>query len=119
MRTGSLAASATACCLGLLAQSILAQDTPAICVGAGDVVQVSIFEPADRSGGPGNFVTLPSQAIDAAGMFAVPFAGSINAGGRSLPAIKREIEAKLAKRAIDPRVEVALIEQNSMGRCAP
>ena len=119
MRTGSLAATATIGSIGLLAQSIVAQVAPTVCVGAGDVVQVSIFEPADASGRPGNSVTLPSQAIDATGTFSVAFAGDINAAGRSLPEIKREIEDKLAKRAIVPRVEVALIKQNSTGRCLP
>jgi polysaccharide export outer membrane protein len=119
VRTGSLAATAAIGFNVLLAQRILAQVTPAICVGVGDAVQVTIFEPADVSGRPGNFVTLPAQAIDASGTFPVPFAGDINAGGRSLLEIRREIEAKLAKRAIDPGVEVALIEQKSTGQCAP
>ena len=82
-------------------------------------MQVSIFEPADTSGRPGNFVTLPSQTIDTAGTLSVPFAGDINAARRSLPEIKREIEDKLAKRVIEPRVEVAFIKKNSTGQCLP
>ncbi len=121
MTSGSRAATATAT-LGfivLLARSILAQVAPPICVGAGDVVQISVFETAGGGGRPGNFVTLPAQVIDSRGMFPVPFAGDIDAVGRPLPEIEREIEDKLAKRAIDPRVEVALIERNSAGRCLP
>jgi hypothetical protein len=37
----------------------------------------------------------------------------------SLPEIRREIEAKLAKREIEARAEVALIKQNSTGQCLP
>ena len=119
MRTCSLAAAAAIGSMGLLAQGILAQVAPSICVGVGDVVQVWIFEPVDASGRPGNSVALPSQVIDAAGTLSVPFAGDIHAAGRSLLEITREIEDKLAKRAIDPRVEIALIQQNSTGRCSP
>ena len=94
---------------------LLTQATPEICVGVGDVVQVSIFEsPAARSG---NSVTLPLQVVDPKGMLAVPFAGDIKAAGRPLSEIRRDIETNLAKRAIEPGVEVALIKQNSTGQC--
>jgi polysaccharide export outer membrane protein len=103
----------------LLAQGAVAQVAPVICVGVGDVVQVSIFEASGAGEQSGNYVTLPSQSIDARGTFAVPFAGDIKAAGRSLPEIRREIEAKLAKRAIEPRVDIALVKQNSTGQCLP
>jgi polysaccharide export outer membrane protein len=97
---------------------LLIQASPEICVGIGDVVQVSIFEPsAAGDTRSGNFVTLPSQAVDARGLFTVPFAGDIKAAGRPLSEIRHEIETKLAKRAIEPRVEVALIKQDSPGQC--
>jgi polysaccharide biosynthesis/export protein len=94
---------------------------PEILVGVGDVVQISIFEsksgglfiPADSGTRPGNFVTLPTQTVDRKGTLSVPYAGEINAVGRSLPEIEREIESKLARRAIEPQAVVALTEQNS------
>jgi protein involved in polysaccharide export with SLBB domain len=52
-------------------------------------------------------------------MFTLPFAGDIKAAGRPIPEIRREIEARLAKRAIEPAVEVTLIKRNSPGQCLP
>jgi polysaccharide export outer membrane protein len=94
---------------------------PVIRVGVGDVVQVSVFEssagglfiPAEAGVRPGNFVTLPPQTVDRTGTITVPFAGQIKAAGRSLPEIQRDIESRLANRAIEPQVIVALAEQNA------
>jgi polysaccharide export outer membrane protein len=94
---------------------------PVIRVGVGDVVQVSIFEssagglfiPAEAGVRPGNFVTLPSQMIDRSGNITVPFAGQVKAAGQTLSEIQREIETRLANRAIEPQVIVTLAEQNA------
>jgi polysaccharide export outer membrane protein len=98
---------------------LLIQATPEICVGVGDVIQVSIFETVAAGIRSGNFLTLPSQTVTASGMFTLPFAGDIKAAGRPIPEIRREIEARLAKRAIEPAVEVTLIKRNSPGQCLP
>jgi polysaccharide export outer membrane protein len=94
---------------------------PVIKVGVGDVVQVTVFEssagglfiPAEAGVRPGNFVTIPSQTVDRTGAITVPFAGQITAAGRSLPEIQRDIESRLANRAIEPQVIVTLAEQNA------
>ena len=94
---------------------------PVFRVGVGDVVQVSIFEssagglfiPAEAGVRPGNFVTLPSQLVDRPGTLTVPFAGDVPAAGRTLTEIQRDIESRLANRAIEPQVIVTLTEQNS------
>jgi polysaccharide export outer membrane protein len=94
---------------------------PEIRVGVGDVVQVSVFEsaagglfiPAEAGVRPGNFVTLPAQLVDRSGTISVPFAGQIKAAGQSLPEIQREIESRLANRAIEPQVIVTLAERNA------
>lgn len=94
---------------------------PVIRVGVGDVVQVSIFEstsgglfiPAEAGVRPGNFVTLPVQTVDRGGTITVPFAGQVPAAGRTLPEIQRDIEARLANRAIEPQVIITLTEQNA------
>jgi polysaccharide export outer membrane protein len=93
----------------------------AIRVGVGDVVQVSIFEssagglfiPAEAGARPGNFVTFPAQMVDRTGTIAVPFAGQVQASGRSLTEIQRDIETRLAKRAVEPQAIVSLAEQNA------
>jgi polysaccharide export outer membrane protein len=84
-------------------------------------VQISVFEssagglfiPAEAGVRPGNFVTLPSQTVDRSGTISVPFAGQIQAAGRSIPDIQREIETKLENRAIEPQVLITLVEQNA------
>lgn len=94
---------------------------PAIRVGVGDVVQVSIFESSagglftSAEGGlrAGNFVTLPPQVVDRSGTITVPFAGQVQAVGRSPFDIQREIEKRLGNRAIEPQAIVAISEQNA------
>ena len=57
--------------------------------GIGDIVSVTIFEasagglfiPAEASVRPGNFVTLPNQAVDDKGNISVPYAGIVRAKG--------------------------------------
>ena len=87
------------------------------CVGVGDVVQVTLFEASGDGGRARNNVTLPSQTVGPNGTFPVPYAGEINAAGRSIPEIQRDIKTKLAKFAIDPGIVVTLLEQNASGRC--
>jgi polysaccharide biosynthesis/export protein len=95
---------------------------PTQVVGVGDVLDISIFEaapgglftPAQAAGArPGNFVTLPSQAVDQKGNIAVPYAGEIPAAARTIPEIQDAIVARLRNRAIEPQVVVALNTQHS------
>src|SRR5450432_3180510 len=94
---------------------------PAIRVGAGDVLQVAVFEsssgglfvPSEAGNRLGNFVILPNTTVGSSGSVSIPYAGEIQASGRSLPEIERQIEKKLANRAIEPQIIVTLAEQNS------
>lgn len=96
------------------------KNAPSIRLGAGDVVQITVFE--DQSGGlfipeeagvrPGNFVTLPSQEIGRDGMITVPYAGNIRAAGNTPSAVERVIQEKLMARAINPAVTLEVIEAN-------
>src|SRR5581483_1438478 len=64
---------------------------PAYRFGIGDTVSITVFEassgglfiPADAGVRPGNFVTLPNQAVDDKGNISVPYAGNIRAQGRT------------------------------------
>ena len=90
-------------------------------LGTGDVVAVTIFESSnkglfgasDTSNRPGNFVTLPPQAVDHSGNISIPFAGQVRAAGRSIRQVQKDIEERLAKRAIEPQVVISLQEQNA------
>jgi polysaccharide export outer membrane protein len=88
-------------------------------VGAGDVLEVSIWEAAPATlfstpASAGNVIatsrstTLPEQAVDDEGCIMVPFAGRIVAAGRTLPAIETEIAKRLSKKANQPEVLVRM-----------
>jgi protein involved in polysaccharide export with SLBB domain len=111
-----LTAAVLIVCAQLPAAGQEAQNARA-CVGVGDVVQVTIFETSADGTRAGNSVTLPAQTVGPKGTFPVPHAGEINAAGRSIPEIRRDIETKLASRAINPGVVVTHLEQNATGRC--
>jgi polysaccharide export outer membrane protein len=89
--------------------------------GIGDVVSVTLFESAagglfiSLEGGarPGNFVTLPPQAVDNKGNISVPYAGAIRAQGRTAVEIQESIVAALKNRALEPQAVVTLTEQRS------
>lgn len=87
-------------------------------VGAGDVLEVSIWEaaPATLFAGsalqvPGaiatsHATTLPDQMVDDLGEISVPFAGRIPAAGKTLQEIEAEIVQRLAGKANQPQVLV-------------
>jgi polysaccharide biosynthesis/export protein len=94
---------------------------PEIKFGIGDVVSISIFEaaagglfiPIEAGVRPGNFVTLPNQAIDTSGNVSVPYAGPIRAAGRTPTQVQQAIVEAIRNRAIDPQAVVALATQNT------
>jgi polysaccharide export outer membrane protein len=89
--------------------------------GIGDTVSVTIFEsaagglfiPAEAGVRPGNFVTLPSQAVDDHGNISVPYAGTVAAKGRTPTEIQRTIVDALKGRALEPQVVVSLVDQHT------
>ena len=89
--------------------------------GIGDIVSVTIFEsaagglfiPAEASVRPGNFVTLPNQAVDDKGNISVPYAGTVRAKGRTQVEVQQAIIDALKNRAIEPQVVVTLVDQRT------
>jgi polysaccharide export outer membrane protein len=89
--------------------------------GIGDIVSVTIFEaaagglfiPSEAGVRPGNFVTIPNQAVDERGNISVPYAGDIVAKGRTPSEIRSVIVDALKSQAIKPQVVVALVEQHT------
>lgn len=88
-------------------------------IGAGDRIQVTIFEsstgglfsPGDASLRPGNFVSLPAQTVSQDGIISVPYAGDVNVAGQTSQEAQKSIERKLAGRAIEPQVVLTVGEQ--------
>jgi polysaccharide biosynthesis/export protein len=90
-------------------------------IGVGDVVSVTIFEaaagglfiPSEAGTRPGNFVTLPNQAVDSQGNIEIPYAGAIRAQGRTVVEVQETIVNALKNRAIEPQAVVSVIEQRT------
>lgn len=89
--------------------------------GVGDSLSVTIFEassgglfiPAEAGVRPGNFITLPNQAVDENGNISVPYAGNIRARGRTRTELQNAIVDALKNRAIEPQVVVTLTTQQT------
>lgn len=90
----------------------------------GDLILVTIFESgsgglfttpqaAGNSGGGGNFINLPAQAVDNQGNISVPYAGTVSVAGRDLKGVQREIETKLKDRAIEPQAIVTIQDERA------
>jgi polysaccharide biosynthesis/export protein len=92
-----------------------------ITFGIGDILGVTVFEaasgglfiPAEGGVRPGNFVTIPNQAVDIHGNISIPYAGSVRANGRTQVEVQDAIVAALKNRAIEPQVVVSLVEQKT------
>jgi polysaccharide biosynthesis/export protein len=106
----------------VLAGAFSDRSAPAsILFGIGDVVSVTIFEatagglfiPIEAGVRPGNFVNLPDQAIDNDGNISVPYAGLIQAAGRTNVQVQDAIVQRIKKRAIEPQVVVTASQQRT------
>lgn len=88
-------------------------------IGVGDVIGVTLFEsaagglffPAEGGNRQGNFLPLPNQTVDERGRIFVPYAGGIQAAGRTVADIQQSIVAALKDRALDPQAIVSIIDQ--------
>ena len=89
--------------------------------GIGDIVTVTLFEsaagglfiPLEAAARPGNFITLPPQAVDNQGNISVPYAGAIRAQGRTAAEVQAAIVDALKDRALEPQAVVALTDQRA------
>lgn len=100
-------------------------DQPAFVVGAGDVIEVSVWEapPAALFGGTvmdprmgpttTRSTTFPEQMVGVKGSINIPFAGQIQAAGRNLQQIEAEVALKLKGKANQPQVLVRTIRNNT------
>ncbi|WP_143843208.1 polysaccharide biosynthesis/export family protein [Bradyrhizobium sp. A5] len=91
-----------------------------VVVEIGDILGVTVYETGaglfvqnDLGVRPGNFFTVPPQAVGPDGNITVPSAGPIPAKGRTTAEIEREIVAALKKRSLEPNAVVTLLDQRS------
>jgi polysaccharide biosynthesis/export protein len=89
--------------------------------GIGDIVNVTLFEagagglfiPPEAGVRPGNFITLPPQAVDSKGNIFVPYAGSLRAKGRTATELQAAIVDSLKNRALDPQAIVSVVDERA------
>ena len=89
--------------------------------GIGDIVTVTLFEsaagglfiPLEAAARPGNFITLPPQAVDNQGNISVPYAGAIRAQGRTAAEVQAAIVDALKDRALEPQAVITLTDQRA------
>jgi polysaccharide export outer membrane protein len=89
--------------------------------GVGDVLGITIFESGagglftSAQGGtaPGNYVTLPNQAVDDRGNISVPYAGTLRAKGRTAVEVQQAIVNALKDSALKPQALVSLVDQRA------
>jgi polysaccharide export outer membrane protein len=89
--------------------------------GIGDIVSVTIFEassgglfiPGEAGVRPGNFVTIPPQAVDVNGNISIPYGGAIRARGRTQVEVQQAIVDSIKNRAIEPQAVVSVVEQRT------
>jgi polysaccharide export outer membrane protein len=111
--------------LTLFSETFSASAQPGYVVGAGDVIEVSVWEapPAalfgsgsldPRSGPATTRVTaLPEQMVNSDGRINIPFAGQITAAGRNPQQIEADIVQRLNGKANQPQVLVRVIRNNT------
>ena len=91
-------------------------------IGVGDTLQLTVFEAGDGGlfsqsagelGGGAKNVTLPPQVVEADGTIGVPYAGRIQAAGRTPVGVAGRVEAALQGKALDPQVVVTIVKNQS------
>jgi len=95
-------------------------------IGAGDVIEVTVWEapPSMLFGGEivdarsrlmttTTATTFPEQMVSSEGMINIPFAGQIDSAGKTLEQIEAQIAKALKGRANQPQVLVRLIRNNT------
>ena len=87
-------------------------------IGIGDTLSVSIWEaaggglfgtsPTEHVSAGSRNVMIPEQVVARDGGISVPFAGRVPVAGRTTVEVQREIEKRLAEKAIEPQVIVTI-----------
>ena len=89
-------------------------------IGIGDTLSVSIWEaaggglfgtsPTEHVSAGSRNVMIPEQIVARDGGISVPFAGRVPVAGRTTVEVQREIERRLAEKAIEPQVIVTIVK---------
>ena len=88
-------------------------------IGIGDLIRVTLFEssagglffPLEGGARTGNFLVIPDQNVDGKGDISIPYAGQIQARGRTPVQVQEAIVNALKSRAIEPQAVVTVVQQ--------
>jgi polysaccharide export outer membrane protein len=88
-------------------------------IGIGDLIRVTLFEssagglffPLEGGARTGNFLVIPDQNVDGKGDISIPYAGQIQARGRTPAQVQEAIVNALKNRAIEPQAVVTVVQQ--------
>jgi polysaccharide biosynthesis/export protein len=107
------------------AETFGAGERPKFSIGEGDSLEISVWEapPAALFGGAqldsrgiiatSHVTVLPEQMVSSAGTINMPFAGAVQAAGRSPQEVEAEITRRLKSKAHDPQVLVRVLRNVS------
>jgi polysaccharide export outer membrane protein len=107
--------------LSLFSDSFVPPVSAGYLIGAGDVIEVSLWEapPAmlfgsasmDSRSGPSTtrVTTFPEQMVSSEGTITIPFAGAVPSAGKSPQQVEAEVERRLTGKANQPQVLVRTI----------
>jgi polysaccharide biosynthesis/export protein len=109
---------------GLLSELLQESANSSDIVGAGDILEVSVWEappaalfssaPRDSATPAGsNMTVFPEQMVSSSGTIYVPFGGRIQAAGKNLQDIEHDIATALRSKANQPQVLVRLVVNNT------
>ncbi|MEM7178623.1 MAG: polysaccharide biosynthesis/export family protein, partial [Pseudomonadota bacterium] len=87
---------------------------PTQLIADGDIMSITVWENIDEGllnpQGIGAS-QLPNSVVDDRGMVFVPYVGLIRASGRTLNAVREEIQQKLAEKTLNPQVDIFPIDK--------
>jgi polysaccharide biosynthesis/export protein len=107
------------------AETFGAGERPKFAIGEGDSLEISVWEapPAALFGGAlldsrgmiatSHVTVLPAQMVSSAGTINMPFAGAVQAAGRSPQEVEAEITRRLRSKAHEPQVLVRVLNNVS------
>ncbi len=90
------------------------REEPTQLIADGDIMSITVWENIDEGllnpQGIGAS-QLPNSVVDDRGMVFVPYVGLIRASGRTLNAVREEIQQKLAEKTLNPQVDIFPIDK--------
>lgn len=82
-------------------------------VGPRDVLRITVWNHPELNNPASAAMDIPGRVVDNDGTFFYPYAGKIQAAGRTVQEIRDELANKLARVLVDPQVDVSVADYRS------